>query len=249
MPFTLYGTDIRNMICNNENQTFGIIPQSNQKQNQFLHIPKTGGESLEHTLQIRKNHETWWERRAWYAGNQTKKGLSITIIRNPFDRMYSWFKFCLHGWKRHLPGPPEQCLKAHHVIHSHEGLHNLTCVSKAFELWVENMFIVPKFNHPWITLPAHDFIGGITPRSFEHYSEDYELLAYALGKNASLVHDNGSSLNDSGRLDGNNEYNLTYDEKVGELLKAPYRDVYTDAAKKMVESHFAIDLITFNYTF
>jgi hypothetical protein len=81
------------MICDNKNKTFGIITQSNQEQFQFLHIPKTGGESLEDTLNIHKSHDTWWQRREWYTENKTRHGLSITIIRNPFDRMYSWFKF------------------------------------------------------------------------------------------------------------------------------------------------------------
>jgi hypothetical protein len=255
MPFKLYRTDIRDMICDNKNKTFGIITQSNQEQFQFLHIPKTGGESLEDTLNIHKSHDTWWQRREWYTENKTRHGLSITIIRNPFDRMYSWFKFCLHGWKRHLPGPPEQCLKAHTVIHSHEGLHNLTCVSLAFEEWIQNIFLDPNLSHPWITLSAHEFLGGITPLHvdyiirFEHYSEDYEILAHALGRNASLVHDNGSSSNDRGQLNGHNKYNLTYDKQVGEILQASYRDVYTDVAKNIVELHFASDLITFNYTF
>mmetsp|Transcript_3258 Transcript_3258/g.6104 ORF Transcript_3258/g.6104 Transcript_3258/m.6104 type:complete len:113 (+) Transcript_3258:924-1262(+) len=62
---------------------------------------------------------------------------------------------------------------------------------------------------------------GITPLHidyiiirFERYAEDYEMLVYALGRNATLVHDNGS----------NNKYNLTHDEQVAELLKVPYRD-------------------------
>jgi hypothetical protein len=254
MPFQLYRTNIHDMICNNENNTFGIIPKSKQENILFLHIPKTGGESLEEVLLVPKSHETWWQRRHWYEGNGTSKGIAITIIRNPFDRMYSWFKFCLHGYRTALPRP-KQCVRAHNFIHSHEGLHNLTCVSLAFEEWIRNMFLDIKVITPRITLTTYDFIGGITPLHvdyiirFEHYSEDYEMLAYALGRNETLVHKNGSSLNDDGRLDGNNKYNLTYDEQVGELLKAPYRDVYTDATKKMVESHFALDLITFNYTF
>jgi Sulfotransferase family. len=259
MSFTLYRTDIHDMICNKGNvitSSFGIIPQSKQKSIQFLHIPKTGGESLERMLHIRKSHATWWERRAWHTGNSTREGFSLTIIRNPFDRMYSWFKFCLHGYRRDLPLPYEQCLKAHHAIHSQEGPHNLTSVSLAFEEWIRKLFLDPKLSHhPWITLPAHAFLGGISPLHvdyiirFEHYSEDFELLAHALGKNTSLVHDNGSASNDSGRLDGRNRFKLTYDEKVGELLKAPYHDVYTDSAKRMVETYFAIDLITFNYTY
>lgn len=254
MQLSLFRTTVRDLICA-RNGSFGIIPPSQQSHIEFLHFPKTGGESLEGTLKITKNHLTWWERQNWYSMPRIKRGLAVTIIRNPFDRMYSWFKFCLHGYRNKVPGPTEHCLLAHQIIHSHTGLHNLTCVSQAFEMWLETLFINPKLYNPWLTQPQHDFLGGVDPLHvdyiirFEHYAEDYELLAHALGRNESLQHDNGSSSGDNGRLNGHNRFNITYDEQVGELLKAPYRDVYTEAAKKIVQMHFALDLSTFNYTF
>jgi hypothetical protein len=295
MSFTLYRTEIRDMICNNINDNdtlFGIIPKSQQAQIQFLHIPKTGGESLEIALGIDKNHSTWWERRNWYLEGGPSTGLAVTIIRNPYDRMYSWFKFCLHGWRKHLPKPHMQCLKAHELIHSHASNNNSSSkeeekgdvtysyqqqhqhlnnmnnqnsknatkasVALAFETWVQHVFLDQQLTSEdifQIILPAYDYLGGVTPLHldyiirFEHYADDYAILARALGKKVPLRHKNGSSNADRGRLDGNNPYNVTYDEEIGNILNTPYRDMYTETARKMVEMHFAADLITFNYTF
>ena len=99
--------DVNNMLfrCNEKDLVCGKSRPSEtniQKELVFLHIPKTGGESLENALEIKKNHKTWRQRRGETVLNSS---FLVTIIRNPFDRMLSWFRFCLHGWRGHLPGP------------------------------------------------------------------------------------------------------------------------------------------------
>ena len=246
--YTLYKTEMRDIICSSS-----IIQEPERSNIMFIHIPKTGGESLEKSMHLVKSHQTWWDHRQWYSGGRS--GLVVTIIRNPFDRMLSWFKFCLHGWNGVLPGPAPHCLKAHEAVNYHGGPHNDSTVSLAFEEWIKAMVLNPKFVHPWLTYPNQAFLGGIAPLHvdfiirFEHYAEDFYVLAHALGINTTISHENSSSGAAGGKMDGHNKFNISFNEEVGALLSRPYRELYTDTAKKLVELQYASDLLAFNYTF
>lgn len=72
------------------------------KQLIFIHIPKTGGESLEKAWDLPKNHHLASERRheVFSSAGRRDDVFVATIIRNPYDRMWSWFRYCLQkdGW-------------------------------------------------------------------------------------------------------------------------------------------------------
>jgi hypothetical protein len=55
----------------------------------FIHIPKTGGETIENLLKIPKNHRLASDRRKSEAC--WEKSFKFSIIRNPYDRMVSWY--------------------------------------------------------------------------------------------------------------------------------------------------------------
>ena len=61
----------------------------------FIHIPKTGGETAEKIFDIEKNHQLGASRKEI---RPHPNEMTITIIRNPFDRLFSWFRFCRRGW-------------------------------------------------------------------------------------------------------------------------------------------------------
>ena len=75
----------------------------------FIHVPKTGGENFQKLITgsgALKNHSTATDQQ--FDGRQPRPFV-VTIVRNPYDRVWSWFKFCIHGDRRQLPGPERFC--------------------------------------------------------------------------------------------------------------------------------------------
>eukprot|EP00957_Ditylum_brightwellii_P211983 15366829-Ditylum_brightwellii.AAC.1 len=247
--YNLFREDRRYIICSNKNRDPTTTPTTlppplqNKKNFVFYHIPKTGGESLEKVLGIGKNHVLWKVRHA--RGDDREDTIAFTIIRNPFDRMLSWFRFCLHGWR----------------ASDIQGNHTAASVSNAFEEWLENVCLVllsPTDIGHWITYNYFEYLGGMLPLHvdyiirFEHYAEDYALLAEALGIEKELVKENSSTEN-SDTIDPTRPYNkenkVSYNPQVAELLKKNYQEIYTERAREFVEMKYGYDLHFFNYTF
>ena len=261
---------VRDIICSNlnkkitsrtsdsENAEPSLLPNSTHIM--FYHIPKTGGESLEAALSIKKNHNEWWDRSEEREKIGDSNRVSIAIIRNPYSRMLSWFRFCLHGWRGNLPGPTKHCLLAHQYINDQvkekDQDHSPETVSTAFEGWLGEIFLSPKLHHSFLTSNYQEFLGGVSPLHvdyiirFEHYAEDYALLAEALGMEKNLTKKNGSK-NGEGKLDAKayNKWKVTYNPEVAKLLDLDYHEIYTERGRTLVEMAFASDLQYFNYTF
>ena len=260
---------VRDIICSNLNKITSRTSDSedaepnllpNSTHIMFHHIPKTGGESLEAALSIKKNHHEWWDRKKEREEIGESNRLSIAIIRNPYSRMLSWFRFCLHGWRGLLPSPAKHCLLAHQYISDqvkeNDQAHSPETVSTAFEGWLEEIFLSPRLHHSFLTSNYQEYLGGVSPLHvdyiirFEHYAEDYALLAEALGVEKDLPKKNGSK-NGEGRLDSKAyaKWKVTYNPEVAKLLESDYREIYTERGRTLVEMVFASDLRYFNYTF
>lgn len=70
-----------------------------------MHIPKTGGETIEKVLYMKKNHDLALNRNLCRHDLIADSKIWFTIVRNPYDRLFSWFKFCFHGWRGSIPTP------------------------------------------------------------------------------------------------------------------------------------------------
>lgn len=132
---------------------------TNTKSLIFVHVPKTGGETVESVFNLNKVHDNAYHR-CLMAKNQMDKANNITcshppdqfyfsVVRNPYDRMYSWFHFCIHGWFNirgvwEIPGPyPFSGCEAlqKRIIKDN---HNFTITDQASEqvhmIYTQNLF-------------------------------------------------------------------------------------------------------------
>mmetsp|Transcript_4365 Transcript_4365/g.9250 ORF Transcript_4365/g.9250 Transcript_4365/m.9250 type:complete len:299 (-) Transcript_4365:160-1056(-) len=75
----------------------------------FVHVPKTGGETIEAALRVNKNHSSAFGRNhckpALERMHKAPGTIWFTVVRDPYTRLVSWFKFCVHGWHRGIPTP------------------------------------------------------------------------------------------------------------------------------------------------
>ena len=130
----------------------------------FVHIPKTGGESLEAAFHLGKNHSLARNRPELARNHTALQGserpiFAFSTIRNPFDRAASWFRFCLNGYfkkelnRNVIPAPENLCQLARSKWVSHEG--EVDRLRLAFGEWFRIM----------VNTTVHDTVEGRrTPR-------------------------------------------------------------------------------------
>lgn len=110
----------------------------------FIHIPKTGGESVEAALKIQKDHRTAFTRnfcKPASAKLRAPRTVWFTIVRNPYSHLLSWFKFCIHGWRGHIPTPQDINLcdsvdSWAAKISTEHNLLSLSAIRESFNHWI-----------------------------------------------------------------------------------------------------------------
>ena len=167
--------------------------------NNFIHISKTGGESIEKTLSLRKNHELG---RSRTFGTK----FAFSIIRNPYSRMLSWFRFCIHGWRNTLPHPHVVCNAAIASFKTHEDHQD------SFQSWLREMSrMKPKVNKTILVdnkmnefkYSQYDYLVDKDKEErliptflvrYEHYEKDVDKLLSCLDRerDSQMVHENDS---------------------------------------------------------
>lgn len=199
----------------------------------FVHVPKTGGETFEQAFGLVKSHDRAYKR----TDLDGPDVLSFAVVRNPFDRAFSWFKFCLAGWHSYeiVPNPRPQCLLA-------RELAALQDTYAAFNSWVQVVFGTKgtQGQHMWITNTFSDYIMDIPKDKmlvdvvlpFECFAESVQFLAQLTGRvgNVTVHHENSSTTNTTDHIKNYVEY-------------------YDHASRAIIEDHYKQDLILFQYVF
>lgn len=201
------------------------MPLITSKKILFLHIPKTGGTTIEAALDMHKPecffYLNWYKnyrvcpQHLYYSELAREvEGLSeyttFTIVRNPFDRLVSEFY--------HVKNPNNLAFK---------DFGNLT-----FENFVEKVFIFDSSKRKWLfdrhIEPQHLFLEGCTQIEifkFEEIEKCFDYLKNIVDKNLSFGHERKSR------------------------ARKPFQEYYNNSTRMLVEEFYKKDLEMFSYTF
>lgn len=228
---------------------------------EFIHLSKTGGESVESTLSLNKSHSKANDRidRIVIKPNRA----SFTVIRNPYSRTFSWFKFCIHGWHK-LNNIPStrfseskwccQCQYARNIwtekYKYNKTQYSIENAKKAFELWLIKTFLTSnnsycmEVNLPWnlylIDHKTNQFLVDIILK-YEYYQQDWNIFLNIFNLNHEkfqLKHQNvDKSDNNLKRI------------SMTKLIEKEWKYYYTQKSKKIVADRFRLDFKIFNYQY
>jgi hypothetical protein len=154
----------------------------------FIHIPKCGGVSIKRSLfpksWFRYGHLNYCDVVNIYGEQTVKKMFTFTFVRNPWDRLYSAYKFLSQGGFNFLD---RNFFK--------KELQKFANFEKFVEKWLNKTNIykfihfVPQVN--FISIDGEinlDFIGR-----FENFDKDYKRIVKRIGFGKKLKHLNKTS--------------------------------------------------------
>lgn len=249
----------------------------------FVHIPKTGGESMEEFLGLPKLHISASSRLLCDTGNKTLKNPScskggsvwFTVVRNPFARIWSWFRFCIHG---HLGSEPK-CAFCRFIMHRLPGSPDdwdkkkLELLGSSAEKWAANekvqKWISPIFLR-WFEKARKETSMCVTTSYTKFLSDpgsgkilvDHVLRLEDINGGMCGIASFQNFLCKAGCVD----YNTTLDTRnaasgieglrkevpadfIQMLASRPYQFWYLDKMRQLVSRQHEADLLNFNYTF
>lgn len=204
----------------------------------FIHIPKTAGASIINSLEkykitIIKNqrcknqnyHSTIYDAIDQCNIKQYKK---FSVVRNPYDRVISWYKFrikCIrHDLKQYYKNNFRKGLI---LSSSYENLKEEYEDSQNFEKWISKYYNC-AWDNTWFSIKnnQYEWIGDYMDIiiRFENLEEELQQKILPF-KNIELLHSNKSS-----------------NQKL-------YKHWYTEESKKAVYKMYEKDLDFFKYTF
>lgn len=194
----------------------------------FVHIPKTAGSSLKEALGLSWENHKDLARYRREIDEETFSGLfKFTVVRNPWDRLVSDYRFQTRGHGRRAS-----------KLHAFDKQGR----KRSFEEWVNAAFTNPTAYEPkrwggevspgihrwspqvdWIAPEGH--IGVDMVIRFEELAESIANLSERLGIPVATP--------------GNEK----------RMLRRPYPDYYSPSLRDRVGEYYADDVRLFNYTF
>lgn len=273
--------------------------QTSSRPLEFIHVPKTGGENIERLLAIKKNHNYGDHisrvqrqcppRLKFKFGkvvlNDDNNAVSacsnqdafyFTIVRNPYDRMWSWFKFCVHGYKGNLPGPKNaHCAFIHEELSAREPdfreflksrQYLQEQISQVFFLWMRKTLSLGYSENisvkdagyiwaPYTKWISNFSTGELLVDYIIRFEDDDEILGCQHGTRSALLCALGVQFTTDQVTfrDNNSSTGILFPGVPLELLFAisenKYRHWYTPLGRALVESVFAEDFLIFGYNF
>ena len=200
----------------------------------FIHIPKTAGTSIRHILKQHENpsygaefnfHESALDVKRRISSDIFDNSYKFAFIRNPWDRMYSFYKYLISGkFNVYIP----ELVPYHHWKEI------------GFKRWLlEEEFYIPSHKLPtpdMVPMQRKDMLSWISDDNgnllvdfigrFENIKEDYRTIAAHLDL-------------EKKRLPRRNKSKRKHD----------YRTEYDNEMIDFVEFQFKRDINAFNYTF
>lgn len=153
----------------------------------FIHIPKTGGSSVDEALKYPFQHKTAREKRREIGHRRWSEVFSFSIVRNPWDRLVSFYAF-------------ERSVRESILYENPVG----------FSEWASTLFKDGDFSvyeegkyrrylanqHDWLYDETGNLLVNHVMR-FENLQEDFRRVAQRLGKgHVALPHNNKSQRED-----------------------------------------------------
>ena len=202
----------------------------------YIHIPKTAGTSIRSWMR-RQYGKCFTKIHAPIKDEEIANlGIpSFTVIRNPYDRSLSYYKY------------RKQILEENQS--EHPGLREeLKCWNDGFESWMVEYFKKPwvlfdkisgnRIHNPigtgdlcpylpqldWMTIDSEIKVDHIL--RYENLDNDFKVIQRLIGNNQRLAMKNQSS-----------------------VIIDSYKSVYTPVARRIVEDLHGVDLETFKYRF
>ena len=153
----------------------------------FLHAPKTGGESIEGMFGLMmNNHMTAVERREEFHPHG--RDFVIGVVRNPYDRAFSWFRYCINGHhsRAEVPQPETVCYLARQTFAAVAGSGPVSVeqVQDALLRWLQSDVLLAIVRQPatnngeyWFSRSMRDYMANADGS----LAVDYMLLFESLG--------------------------------------------------------------------